>query len=166
MSMDALMDLIHDLEVAQTDGTPAERIEIARTYHRKASFFNDYLYSENSYGFHATAESQRILADAIDAARKGQEALQGKVTEPAYEGGPDQSGEAPQPMPAGQTSKPTSKPLPSLGELVPLRPGQPTPGGKPPVLVPAGQAQEATPAETPAPTQTATPSATATPTGQ
>ena len=109
VSMDALVDLIADLEAAQTNGTPPERIAIARSYHRKASFLNDYLYSENSYGFHAPGESNRIFADAIDAARKGQMALQGKVTEPAEENGPDQSGAAPSPKAnaPGATQQPT-----------------------------------------------------------
>lgn len=109
VSMDSLMDLIADLEAAQTNGTPPERIAIARSYHRKASFLNDYLYSENSYGFHAPGESNRIFADAIDAARKGQMALQGKVTEPAEQNGPDQSGAAPSPKAnaPGATQQPT-----------------------------------------------------------
>ena len=37
----------------------------------------DIVYSENSYGFHAPDYTQRILSQALDAARKGQLALQG-----------------------------------------------------------------------------------------
>lgn len=114
VAMDALMDLIKDLEVAQTDGTPKDRIEVARSYHRKASFFIDYLYSENSYGFHAPGESLRVFNDAVDAARRGQMALQGKVTEPAEKDGPDQSGPAPKPIaaakPAPNAAAPTAAP--------------------------------------------------------
>lgn len=112
--MDSLLALITDLEKAQTDGTEAKRIEVARSYHRKASFFIDYLYSENSYGFHAPAESGRIFADAIDAARKGQAALAGTVTEPAELDGPDQSGPAPSPKPANATATPTPPATPTV----------------------------------------------------
>lgn len=131
VSMDSLMDLIADLEAAQTNGTPPERIAIARSYHRKASFLNDYLYSENSYGFHAPGESNRIFADAIDAARKGQMALQGKVTEPAEENGPTRAVRRPAPRPTPRArrsnrrsrrpSRPTRRP-PRIG---PAQPGQP-----------------------------------------
>ena len=145
VSMDALMALIHDLEKAQTDGTPAERIELARAYHRVASFYNDYLYSENGYGFHAPAYSQQIFATAIDAARKGQLALKGDVTTPPAQQGPDQSGPAPKPMPKGQTSTPTIPPL-----------GQGNPAGKTPAAAPAPAT--ATPAPTAAATASPTPS--------
>ncbi len=79
VAMDALMDLIGDIEAAQKNNTPADRLEAARNYHRKASFYIDYLYSENSYGFHAQGESLRIFNDATDAARRGQLALRGEL---------------------------------------------------------------------------------------
>ena len=153
ISMDALVALIHDLEKAQTDGTPAERIELARAYHRVANFYNDYLYSENGYGFHAPAESQRIFAAAIDAARKGQLALKGTWTEPPTQQGPDQAGAAPKPLPAGQTSTPT---IPPLGQGNPAG-KTPAPTAQPPVPT-TPPATPATPAPTasPAPTTAAT----------
>lgn len=76
-SFDALVQLIRALEVALEDGTSEEAIELAREYQNKASFYLDYVYSENSYGFHAPAYIQRILADSLDASRKGQLVLQG-----------------------------------------------------------------------------------------
>lgn len=76
-AFDALVALIDDLEVALEDGTPAEHIDLAREYQNRASFYIDYVYSENSYGFHAPDYTQRILSDALDAARKGQLALTG-----------------------------------------------------------------------------------------
>lgn len=76
-AMDALVSLVADLEKAQTDGTPEEYIELARQYQNKASFYADYVYSENSYGFHAPDYEQRILSQSLDEARKGQLALQG-----------------------------------------------------------------------------------------
>ncbi len=76
-AMDALTALISDIEVALTDGTPQENIDLAREYQNKASFYADYVYSENSYGFHAPDYEQRILSQSLDAARKGQLALRG-----------------------------------------------------------------------------------------
>lgn len=76
-AFDSLVQLIRALEKAQTDGTPAEAIDRARQFQDKASFYLDYVYSENSYGFHAPAYTQRILADSLDASRKGQLVLQG-----------------------------------------------------------------------------------------
>ena len=76
-AFDSLVLLIRNLEKAQTDGTPAAAIDQAREFQNKASFYLDYVYSENSYGFHAPAYIQRILADSLDASRKGQLVLQG-----------------------------------------------------------------------------------------
>lgn len=76
-AFDALVSLIRALEKAQTDGTPTAAIEQARELQNKASFYLDYAYSENSYGFHAPAYLQRMLADSLDASRKGQLVLAG-----------------------------------------------------------------------------------------
>ncbi|QWW18897.1 ammonia-forming cytochrome c nitrite reductase subunit c552 [Schaalia sp. 19OD2882] len=76
-TFDALVALIKDLEKAKTDGTPADQIALAQQFQRKASFYLDYVYSENSYGFHAPEYIQRILSQALDAAREGQLALRG-----------------------------------------------------------------------------------------
>lgn len=80
-AMDAVVDLISDIEVALTDGTSNEAIDTAREYQNKASFYLDYAYSENSYGFHAPDYSQRLVSQSLDAARKGQLALTGKSVE-------------------------------------------------------------------------------------
>jgi nitrite reductase (cytochrome c-552) len=77
VAFDSLVALIGAIETAQTDGTPAEAIDQAREFQNKASFYLDYVYSENSYGFHAPAYIQRILADSLDASRKGQLVLAG-----------------------------------------------------------------------------------------
>lgn len=76
-AFDSLVALIRALEKAQTDGTSPEAIEKAREMQNKASFYLDYVYSENSYGFHAPAYIQTILAKSLDASRKGQLALKG-----------------------------------------------------------------------------------------
>ena len=52
-----------------------EQIKLAQDYQNKSSFYIDYVYSENSYGFHAPDYTQTIPADALDDARKGQLAL-------------------------------------------------------------------------------------------
>ena len=80
-AMDALVALIDDLTVAQTNGTAEASLELARAYQNKASFYLDMVYSENSYGFHAPDYIQRILSQSLDSARKGQLALQGATLE-------------------------------------------------------------------------------------
>ena len=77
MAFDSLVALIRAIETAQTDGTPAAAIDEAREFQNKASFYLDYVYSENSYGFHAPAYIERIIADSLDASRKGQLVLKG-----------------------------------------------------------------------------------------
>lgn len=77
-SLDATVSLINDLKDAIDNGTATEdELANARYFQNKASFYTDYVYSENSYGFHAPDYSQRILSQALDAARKGQLALKG-----------------------------------------------------------------------------------------
>lgn len=80
-AFDAMVQLVEDIEAALEDGTPQEYVDNARHYHRLASFYIDYVYSENSYGFHADQYSQQILADATDFVRKGQLALRGESME-------------------------------------------------------------------------------------
>ena len=48
----------------------------AREFHRRASLRWDFIASENSTGFHSPQEAGRVLAQAIDLARRGQLALQ------------------------------------------------------------------------------------------
>jgi len=79
IAFDALDALIKDLEKAK-DSAPADRVEAARAYQRKAQFFLDYVVSENSRGFHAPAYTMRILNDVTDLSRKGQLALVGVET--------------------------------------------------------------------------------------
>ncbi len=77
-AFDALTALIADLEKAKDDpAVPAENLEAARSFQNKASFYLDYVYSENSYGFHAPAYIHRILGDSLDASRRGQLVLKG-----------------------------------------------------------------------------------------
>jgi nitrite reductase (cytochrome c-552) len=75
LALEALVELIDDLKEAQEQGTPAEQLETARQFQRRASFYVDYIEAENSSGFHAPQEAARIAAQAIDFARRGQRAL-------------------------------------------------------------------------------------------
>ncbi|GAA1398962.1 ammonia-forming cytochrome c nitrite reductase subunit c552 [Luteococcus peritonei] len=108
----AVDELIDDIEKAQKAGVAEDRLEAARLYQRKASFYLDYSESENSNGFHAPEYSLQILADATNAARQGQLALMGKKTEPAPI--PLGTGDENDPF-AGPDAKPTEQvsPLPS-----------------------------------------------------
>ncbi len=74
-AMDAVMDLIKDLKAAKEAGKTEAALAPAYALQRKAQFYLDYIESENSLGFHAPQEALRILAESIEACRKGQNAL-------------------------------------------------------------------------------------------
>jgi nitrite reductase (cytochrome c-552) len=74
-AMDALMELVADLEAARKAGASAAVLDQARGFQRRGQFYVDFVESENSNGFHAPQEAARILGDAIDYFRKGQVAL-------------------------------------------------------------------------------------------
>jgi len=71
-SQDAIMALLDGLIHAKQAGVPDEQLAKARALQRKAQWRIDYVYAENSMGFHAPQEAARILAEAIDYARQGQ----------------------------------------------------------------------------------------------
>lgn len=75
VALDALVDLIDDINQAQEAGIDSEKIASAQQFQRRASFYVDYVEAENSSGFHAPQEAARILGEAIDYARQGQHAL-------------------------------------------------------------------------------------------
>jgi nitrite reductase (cytochrome c-552) len=75
-ALDALMDLINDIK-ANKDKVPAEALAKAQGYQRHGQFMIDFIMSENSMGFHAPQEAQRILGDAINECRLGQLVLHG-----------------------------------------------------------------------------------------
>ncbi|MBI2221246.1 MAG: ammonia-forming cytochrome c nitrite reductase subunit c552 [Acidobacteria bacterium] len=74
-AMDALVALIGDLKAARTAGAGEAELQVARKFQREAQFRLDFVEAENSTGFHAPQEAERILAEAIDFARQGQLAL-------------------------------------------------------------------------------------------
>ena len=75
IALDALVELIDDIKAAQEAGASEEQLDAARQFQRKASFYIDFVEAENSGGFHASQETARIVAEAIDFARQGQNAL-------------------------------------------------------------------------------------------
>lgn len=76
-AMDALMDLIADIKTAKAAGASETDLKAALEAQRKAGFFIDFVEAENSAGFHAPGEELRILTQALDAIRKGQNSLRG-----------------------------------------------------------------------------------------
>jgi nitrite reductase (cytochrome c-552) len=77
IALDALVELIGDIEVAQVDGIGEQKLQQARQYQRKAQFLIDYVEVENSAGFHAAQETARVLNLSLEYCREGQLVLRG-----------------------------------------------------------------------------------------
>jgi nitrite reductase (cytochrome c-552) len=77
LAMDALMQLIDDLQKAKQQGRSDQELAQARDFQRKAQFYLDFVEAENSMGFHAPEEAARVLAESINFTRMGQMALRG-----------------------------------------------------------------------------------------
>jgi nitrite reductase (cytochrome c-552) len=75
LAMDAVVALIRDIKAARETRASDADLQAAREFQRKAQFYLDFVEAENSMGFHAPQEAARILAEAIDFARRGQVAL-------------------------------------------------------------------------------------------
>jgi nitrite reductase (cytochrome c-552) len=69
---EATVALMNAISNARKAGATDEQLKAARALHRKAQWRLDFIAAENSMGFHASQESARILAEAIDYARQGQ----------------------------------------------------------------------------------------------
>ncbi len=84
LAMDALMDLITDIQGLRSGGvaTNDARVVAAQDFQRRAQFFLDFIEAENSMGFHAPQEAVRILGESIDFSRRGQNAARGRVGGP------------------------------------------------------------------------------------
>jgi nitrite reductase (cytochrome c-552) len=74
-AMDALVELIADIKTSKDAGAGDAELAIARDAQRRAQFYLDFVEAENSTGFHAPEEAERILAQSIDFSRKGQLSL-------------------------------------------------------------------------------------------
>jgi nitrite reductase (cytochrome c-552) len=68
----ALTDALDSINAAQTSGVSDAELTPARQLYRRASMRWDFVFSENSTGFHSPQEAARILGDAIDFARQAQ----------------------------------------------------------------------------------------------
>ena len=96
-AMDAVVSLIGDLKDAKAKGSADAQLAEARKLQRYAQFLLDFVEAENSTGFHAPEEAERLLAESIDYARQGQLALRG-VKVPGI-----------QPLPAHKPSSPVDR---------------------------------------------------------
>jgi nitrite reductase (cytochrome c-552) len=67
----AVVELIEGIARAQQAGATDEQLQAARDLQRKAQWRLDFVFAENSLGFHADQEAARILGEAIDYARQG-----------------------------------------------------------------------------------------------
>ena len=67
-----MVDLIRAITAAKAAGATDEQLKAPREMQRKAQWRADYINAENSMGFHAPAETLRILGEAIDFARQGE----------------------------------------------------------------------------------------------
>jgi nitrite reductase (cytochrome c-552) len=81
--MDALVGLIGDLRAARDAHRPDVDLQTARQLQRRAQFYLDFVEAENSSGFHAPQEAERILGEAINYARQGQIAVRDRTFRPA-----------------------------------------------------------------------------------
>jgi nitrite reductase (cytochrome c-552) len=79
IALDALVDLIDEIQAAKEAGATDDQLARARDYQRKASFYVDWVDAENSTGFHAPQEGARILGESINFSRLGQVALREDV---------------------------------------------------------------------------------------
>ena len=70
----AAVDMLDAITGAKKGGATPERLASAWALQRKAQWRLDFVAAENSMGFHAPAETARILGEAIDYARQGERA--------------------------------------------------------------------------------------------
>jgi nitrite reductase (cytochrome c-552) len=76
-AMEAVVALIGDIKESRAGGKSESELDQPRKLQRRAQFMLDFVEAENSTGFHAPEEAERILAESIDYARQGQLALRG-----------------------------------------------------------------------------------------
>jgi nitrite reductase (cytochrome c-552) len=76
-AMEAVVGLINDIKEAKAQGKSDAELDLPRKLQRRAQFMLDFVEAENSTGFHAPEEAERVLAESIDYARQGQLAVRG-----------------------------------------------------------------------------------------
>lgn len=73
----SLTDMLDAVAARKKAGATPEQLGAALALQRKAQWRLDFIAAENSMGFHAPAETARILAESIDYSRQGQLAASG-----------------------------------------------------------------------------------------
>jgi nitrite reductase (cytochrome c-552) len=68
----ALQDMVNEIAAALAQGVSREDLAPAIALQRRAQWRLDFIYSENSHGFHAPQEAARVLAESIDFSRQAQ----------------------------------------------------------------------------------------------
>jgi nitrite reductase (cytochrome c-552) len=68
----SIVDLLDAIGTARASGASGERLAEALALQRRAQWRLDFVNAENSMGFHADQETARVLAEAIDFARRAQ----------------------------------------------------------------------------------------------
>jgi nitrite reductase (cytochrome c-552) len=71
----AMTDMLDAIVAAKKGGAPADDLGAALALQRRAQWRLDFVAAENSMGFHAPAETARILAESIDYSRQAQVAV-------------------------------------------------------------------------------------------
>jgi nitrite reductase (cytochrome c-552) len=74
-ALQAIVELIDDLEAAKNAGAGDAALADARKSQRHAQFLIDFVISENSTGFHADQETARLLHKGIEEAQRGRRSL-------------------------------------------------------------------------------------------
>ena len=69
--------MLDAIAAAKATGAGEAKLAEALALQRRAQWRLDFVNAENSMGFHADQESARILAEAIDFARRGEIAARG-----------------------------------------------------------------------------------------
>jgi nitrite reductase (cytochrome c-552) len=103
---EAYVEMVDAIAAAKAAGVAEVELEPAWKLQRRAQWRLDFVYAENSKGFHASQETARILAEAIDFARQGQ------LTALSLRAKPERPPESPEPEPI-QGVTPAEKAPPS-----------------------------------------------------
>ena len=82
IALDAVIQLTRDIGTLARQDSTDRRLAEARLAQRRAQFLLDFTEAENSMGFHAPQEAARILAHALEHARRGQRILAGQSNVP------------------------------------------------------------------------------------
>ncbi len=81
-ALNALMDLVKEVEQARARGVTDAQLANVHELQRRGQFYVDFVEAENSTGFHAPEEALRILGQSIDYIRQAQLALRDVTTVP------------------------------------------------------------------------------------